>query len=354
MNDKDLSMGGYTGRILRIDLTRGTFDEERVDPSILRRFIGGVGLGIRLLYGEAARGVDPYDGENRLIFLTGPLTGTSVPGSGSFEVISKSPLTGFVGSAQANGHFGARLKQAGYDGLVFSGKSEEPVYLHINNGVPMLRDALSLCGKTTYEVEELLSKIHGTQESPVSIASIGPSGEKAVRFAAIVSDFGHVAATGGLGAVMGSKNLKALVVQGNLGIPIPEKEKEHVHNLTREWTRKALEGSGGAYAKWGTQILFANYHMMGWLPVKNLTTNLFPEADQFDVTKLRGGIFQKVRRTPCHSCTYNHCRSIKISKKPNSAASTRIPRETQMIRRVPRLTSVTRIRKMARMISMSG
>ena len=312
----DLSRGGYTGRILRIDLTRGTFDEERMDPSILRRFIGGVGLGIKLLYGGAARGVDPYDAENRLMFLTGPLTGTTVPGSGSFEVISKSPLTGFVGSAQANGRFGARLKQAGFDGLVFSGKSEKPVYLHIRNGIPSLREASLLWGKTTYEVERVLSEVHAAPGNPISIASIGPSGERGVRFAAIVSDFGHVAATGGLGAVMGSKNLKALVVQGNFEVPIPEKERTRVRKLTREWTKKALEGSGGAYAKWGTQVLFTSYHMLGWLPIKNLTTNVFPEADQFEVTRLREDLFKKVRRTPCHACTFNHCRSIEIAKSP--------------------------------------
>ena len=116
--------GGYMGKVLRINLTQGTFVEEEIDPQILYRYIGGIGLGIGLLYDEVTPEITPLDAENRLIFLTGPLTGTTVPGSGGFAVISKSPITGFVGCGQANGHFGARLKKAGYDGIIFEGKSE--------------------------------------------------------------------------------------------------------------------------------------------------------------------------------------------------------------------------------------
>jgi len=314
---KKLPKGGYVGKILRINLTHGTSAEEKIDPETLRQFIGGVGLGIRMLYNEVSPDITPFDPENRLLFLTGPLTGTTVPGSGMYEVISKSPLTGFACSGQANGHFGARLKRAGYDGLIFEGRSQKLVYLHIHNGVPEIKDASSFLGKTTWETEHLLSEFHEKKGLPVSVASIGPSGEMGVKFSAIMSDFGHIAATGGVGAVMGSKNLKAVVVQGNSKVPIHEDERRRVIQLTREWTKKAMTtGSGALYSKWGTQILFMPYYKLGWIPVKNLTTNIFPEAEQFDGQYLREKVYKKVKRTPCHACTYDHCRAIKIEGGP--------------------------------------
>jgi aldehyde:ferredoxin oxidoreductase len=317
MRVDNLPRGGYMGKTLRINLTHGTFMEEKVDPRILRLFIGGVGLGIKMLYGEVPVHIRPYDPENRLFFLTGPLTGTSVPGSGMFEVISKSPLTGFVCSAQANGHFGARLKWSGYDGLIVEGKSPTWVYLYIQNGVPEIRDASFLSGKTVWETEGLLNQVHGRKDSPVSVASIGPSGERGVRFSAIISDFGHVAATGGVGSVMGSKNLKAVVVQGDFKVPVEADVEPLVRRLTREWTRKAMTvGPGSLFSKWGTQIVFTSYHKLGWVPVKNLTTNLFPEAGRFDAKYLREQVFKKVKRTPCHACTYDHCRTVEIIDGP--------------------------------------
>lgn len=313
----NLPRGGYMGKILRVDLTRGTFSEERIDPQILRKFIGGVGLGIKLLYDEVPRSIKPFDPGNRLIFLTGPLTGTLVPGSGMFEVIAKSPLTGFVGSGQANGHFGARLKWTGYDGLIFEGKSPQWVYLHIRNGVPEIKDASSLLGKTSYEVEDFLPKIHEEKGRPVSVASIGPAGEKGVRFAAIMSDFGHVVASGGLGAVMGSKNLKAVVVQGDLKVPMDEGVRDRVRQLVRQWREKAsATGAGAVYSKWGTQGIFPSYWTLGWVPVKNLTTNTFPAQDQFDPVYLREQAFKRVKKRSCHACTYDHCRTIEIVDGP--------------------------------------
>jgi aldehyde:ferredoxin oxidoreductase len=305
------------GKILRINLNHATIVEEEIDPPILRKYIGGVGLGVRILYDEVSPNIKPYDPENRLIFLTGPLTGTTVPGSGSFEVISKSPLTGFVCSGQSNGHFGARLKRSGYDGLIFEGRSQKLVYLSIDNGVPEIKDASALLGKTTWETRDLLLKFHEKKGFPVSVASIGPSGERRVGFSAIMSDLGHVAATGGVGAVMGSKNLKAIVVQGNAKIPIDKYETGRVSQLTRQWTQKAMATKAGyLYSKWGTQILFTPYYKLGWIPVKNLTTNIFPEADRFDGEYLREKVYQKVKRTPCHACPYDHCRTIKIVNGP--------------------------------------
>ena len=311
-----LPKGGYMGKILRVNLTHGTFSEEKLNPVTLRQFIGGVGLGIKILYDEVSPAIKPDDPDNRLIFLTGPLTGTTVPGSGMFGVIAKSPLSGFVGSGQANGHFGSRLKRAGYDGVIFVGSSPKQVYLYIHDGVAEIKDASSLVGKTTFETEDYLSGIHGKKGCAVSVASIGPSGENGVRFSAIVNDFGHVVATGGLGHVMGGKKLKAIVVHGSDKVPIDENELHHVRQLSREWHRKALEGPGALYSKWGTQIAFSIYYKLGWVPVRNLTTNIFPEAEQFDAKFLREKVFKAVKKTPCHACTYSHCRTIEITEGP--------------------------------------
>lgn len=308
--------GGYMGKVLRVDLTQGTFVEEEIDPQILYDYIGGIGLGIRLLYDEVTPDIRPFDDENRLIFLTGPLTGTTVPGSGGFAVISKSPITGFVGCGQANGHFGVRLKKAGYDGLIFTGKSKKLVYLYINNGKPEIKDAAALQSQTTWETRDFLLNEHNTQGAPLSVASIGPAGEKGVAFAAIMSDFGHVASTGGLGAVMGSKNLKAIAVHGKAKIPLDDNHKDRVRELTRAWIKKAMTST--PIAKGGTQALFMPYYESGWVPVKNLTTNIFPEAKKFDGTYLREKVFTKVKKTPCHACAFDHCRAIK-SKDANES-----------------------------------
>jgi aldehyde:ferredoxin oxidoreductase len=317
MVPRNCPKGGYMGKILRVHLSSGTFSEKKIDSRTLRRFIGGVGLGIRILYDEVTPSVQPLDPENRIIFLTGPLTGTRVPGSGMFEVITKSPLTGFVGSGQANGHFGARLKHAGYDGLIFEGTSPKWVYLHIHDGVPEIRDASSLLGKTTYEVEKALSATHKEKGRPASVASIGPAGENGVRFAAIMCDSGHFAATGGVGAVMGSKNLKAIVVQGDAEVPIDRGVKDRLDRVVREWREQAsATGAGAVYAKWGTQGVFPNYWKLGWVPVRNLTTNTFPEAVRFQPGPLREQAFKKVKRTPCHACAYDHCRTIEIAGGP--------------------------------------
>lgn len=316
---KNFSKGGYMGKILRINLTQSTFLEEKIETQVLRNFIGGVGLAIKILYDEVPPKIKPFDPENRLIFLTGPLTGTIIPGSGIFEVMAKSPLTGFVGSGQANGYFGVRLKRAGYDGIIIEGKSPKWVYLHIHDGEVELKDASFLLGKTTYEVEDYFSKIYREKKKIVSVASIGPAGENRVRFAIIMSDFGHIVASGGLGAVMGSKNLKAIVVGGNSKIPIDEKTKDKVKQLAQEWREKAYStGSGVIYSKWGTQGVFPIYWELGWVPVKNLTTNIFSAKEKFDPIYLREKVFKRIKKTPCHACTYDHCSAIKIDFEPYS------------------------------------
>jgi len=308
--------GGYLGRVLRVDLSSGAISQEPLVEDFLRDYIGGTGLGIRLLYDEVTPGTDPLAPENPLVFTTGPVTGTLVPGSGTYTVMSKNVLTGLAAATQANGFFGARLKNAGYDAIIVQGRSEAPVYLHIDDGKAELVDASSLAGKSTFQTDAILRKKHGEAEleDRVSIAAIGPAGENLVRFACIVSDRGHVAATGGLGAVMGSKNLKAIVVHGLHEIPIDPSRARELFRLARQWR---LEAAGTALGKavntHGTLGWFIPYHSQGWVPVKNLTTNEFPGEERFHADEIRGKIYRMQPRS-CHGCTFAHCHVVEVMK----------------------------------------
>jgi aldehyde:ferredoxin oxidoreductase len=204
--------GGYGGKVLFVDLNTGQCDDATVPEELNRAFIGGQGLGIRLLYERMKVGVDPLGPESMLGFVTGLLTATPVPGSGRYMVVGKSPLTGTWAEANSGGTFGPMMKGAGYDAIFFSGVSARPVFLLVKDGKPSLRDASHLWGEDTYDTEDLLHEELG--DTSVTIACIGPSGEARSLLAGIVNEKGRIAARSGLGAVMGSKNLKAVAVKG--------------------------------------------------------------------------------------------------------------------------------------------
>jgi len=310
--------GGYQKRILRIDLSRKRISVEPLAAEILRDYVGGTGLGIRYLYDELHPQMDPYSPKNRLIFVTGPLTGTLVPGSGTYTVISKNTLTGLVASAQSNGFFGARLKYAGYDALIIQGRSPKPVFLRVYDGKAEIEDASELTGKDTFETESLLRNKYGEGgvENRISVAAIGPAGENLVRFACIVSDRGHVASTGGLGAIMGSKNLKAIVVHGNHGVPIDPENKTAFVQQVRQWIEEAQQSPmGKGVSQNGTVGFFAPYHSKGWVPVKNLTTNIFAGSEKFTPEYIRGKLY-KMHPRSCHGCTFAHCHVAEITRGP--------------------------------------
>jgi aldehyde:ferredoxin oxidoreductase len=313
---KSFPVGGYQGKLLRVNLSKQVVSEESISPKVLHEFIGGTGLGLRLLYDEVSPGIDPYSAENRIIFATGPLTGTLVPGSGTYTVMTKNTLTGLATSAQANGFLGARLKYAGYDAIIIQGKSDKLVYLHIENNNAEILDASNLSTKNTFETDRILRKKYSEDgfERKVSVAAIGPAGENLVRFASISSDRGHTVATGGVGAVMGSKNLKAIVVHGSKEIPIdPANIDSFVQNVY-QWKAEAKKtGLGKLVNEKGTLGLFTSYYTQGWLPVKNLTTNLFQGADAFDVENIRENMYRMIPCS-CHGCTFAHCHTVQVKK----------------------------------------
>ncbi|MBI1987666.1 MAG: aldehyde ferredoxin oxidoreductase family protein [Nitrospinae bacterium] len=312
-----MARGGYAGKILRVDLTARELKDEVLSPQVLRQFVGGTGIGARVLYDEVPAGVEPYDPQNRLIFATGPLNGTLVPGSGTFAVVTRSPLSGFASAGHANGFFGARLKHAGYDAVVVHGCSPDWVYLYLNDGRAELRDAAWLVGKDSWETEMALREQHGQKGMDIglSVACIGPAGENRVRFAAICSDRGHVASSGGPGAVMGSKRLKAIVAEGSRGIPVHERDLARLKGLIKGWIDSASSSPfGRAVSKGGTAGFFSAAENMGWLPVRNLTANLFPDHPSFDGASLRSTFKTKPRA--CHACTFAHCLLMQVTTGP--------------------------------------
>ncbi|MFC1930560.1 aldehyde ferredoxin oxidoreductase N-terminal domain-containing protein, partial [Chloroflexota bacterium] len=301
---------GYTGKILRVDLSKEKLTIESVDSEILRKYIGGVGLASTILYGEVPPGVTWDNPENRLILATGPVNGTSVPGSGSFCVVTKGPLTNGAASSQANGVFGSFLKFSGFDAIVIHGSAPKWLFLYINNGNAELREADHLKGENTWDIEDKIKAELGYNERMMSVYSIGPAGENLVKFAALVGDRGHVAGHNGIGAVMGSKKLKAIAVsRGNLRLLVKEREK--LTTLSHWMANKYKEED---MYHWGTSKLFYSAIKAGYLPVKNLTTNIFPEYELFCGDHYRPKL--ELKRSPCWACSARHCHIVKIPDGP--------------------------------------
>jgi aldehyde:ferredoxin oxidoreductase len=215
-------MPGYTGKILRVNLTSNEIETENLDPAVIKDYIGGRGLGIYYLNRELDPKCDPLAAENMLILLTGPLTGTRAPTGSRYMVMTKSPLTGALTSSNAGGFFPTEMKRVGFDGMIITGCSDQPVYLWVGDGKIELRPAAHLWGKPTDETTDLLL---AETDPKARVACIGPAGENLVRFAAIMSDKGRAAGRSGVGAVMGSKNLKAIVVRGKGKLQIHDEAK---------------------------------------------------------------------------------------------------------------------------------
>ncbi len=210
---------GYMGKLLRVDLSEGRIWEEPLNETYARLFVGGSGLGARYLADLAGPDTDPLGPDNPLIFMTGPLVGTTTPAAGRFAVVARSPATGLTGEANAGGYWGPELRRAGYDGIIITGQAPRPVWLEIREGaIPQLHDAESLWGLDTYETQEAIRAAMGAKR--VRVACIGPAGENRVRFAAIMNDHGRAAGRTGMGAVMGSKRLKAIGVGGHAEVPL--------------------------------------------------------------------------------------------------------------------------------------
>ncbi len=285
-------MGNGAAKVLFVDLKAKKTDFELFDDSILEKYLGGYGLAAKIMFDRQKAGVDPLGPENMLGFFSGSLGGTGALVASRFMVVGKSPLTGTWGDANGGGKFGPNLKFAGYDGVFFSGISEKPVYLLIENGNVEIKDATDLWGKDTYETDDHLRGIHG-QES--CVACIGPASEKLSLISGISTDKGRFAARSGLGAVMGSKNLKAVVVKGTLDVPMADEDR--VNQLRKKYKPKDKE-----FTKYGTAKETASYTEAGECPAKNWSeagVTSFPEAEKITGDEI---IQFQTKKYTCYKC----------------------------------------------------
>jgi len=258
--------GGYMRKILWVDLSKSTLINESLDEDLCLNYLGGYGIGIRLIYNMQKPGMDALAPGSIVGLATGPLTGTPAVIGSRFMVMGKSPLTGTWGDANCAGYFGPMLKRAGYDMVFFEGASDNPVYLFIDNGKPEIKDASMLWGKTTYETEDILKNEHGKN---TQVASIGPAGERLCLISCVIHDKGRAAGRFGLGAVLGSKKIKAIAVRGKIKIPIAYPEK--VDSLRKKYINQIKEESVGCSElyKIGTPIFTEPSALSGDSPVKN-------------------------------------------------------------------------------------
>lgn len=276
---------GYNGKILHVDLSKHQFKVETPSEDFYRKYIGGSALNCYYLLKLIPPGIDPLSPENVLAVSVSVTTGAPFAGQSRVDISAKSPLTGLIGDSQAGGYFPAEMKFSGFDAFIFTGKSETPVYLWVNDGDYELRDASYLWGKITGEVEDLIKQ--ELEDDKVEISQIGPAGENGVRYAAILNMCNRANGRTGMGAVMGSKKLKAIVVRGQQGkknytVADPEKLK----NLAREGMFRFRGSHLGAIGKLGTPISVMPQNMTGQLPTNNFKSGVFHKASEISGEKL--------------------------------------------------------------------
>ena len=296
-----MELGGYANRIARIDLTSGTVRYEPVDERDARKYIGGRGLGVKYVF-DNGPGVDPLSPDNLLCFMTGPLTGTEVTMSGRMAIVTKSPLTGTVTDSHHGGWSGARLRWTGFDGLLFKGRAETPVYAFVENGTVALRDASDLWGKGVHETVGILLDRYGED---VSVVAIGPAGENLVRYASFINENDRASGRGGTGCVAGSKRLKAIVIRAPKAMPRPKSrdafKRAHERALAAIMDESTVTSPRkGGLSVYGTNVLMNIANTMGALPTRNSQRTSFATAEEISGEKIKETIL--VHDPTCHAC----------------------------------------------------
>jgi aldehyde:ferredoxin oxidoreductase len=297
----------WAGKILRVDLSAGTVKSEPLNMQWARDYIGSRGLGSKYLVEEVDAKVDPFSAKNKIIWSTGPLTGTMASTGGRYTVITKSPLTGAIACSNSGGYWGAEFKMAGWDMVIFEGKSAKPVYLYVNDDVAELRDAAHLWGKSVWQTEEMLKK--SLQDPLTRVSSIGKAGENGVLFAAVVNDLHRAAGRSGVGAVMGSKNLKAIAVRGTKGVGNLRDPKAFMQAVVAAKKVLADNGvTGQGLPAYGTQVLMNVINEIGALPTRNHRDNQFEgardiSAEAMATPRKTDGKKHLVTNQACFGCT---------------------------------------------------
>ncbi len=301
--------GGYCGKIMRVNLSETTISVETPDDGFYRKYLGGVGFVSYFVPREIDQGIDPLGPDNKLVFALGPLTGIPLSGSGRNCVGAKSPLTGGIAKSEAGEFWGAELKRAGYDALVIEGKSDKPVYIWIHDGEASIRDATHLWGKTGKETQQSIRSELG--DKLIRVALIGPAGENLVRFACIMHGLYDAAGRGGLGAVMGTKNLKAIAVRGHTA---PRMAEAGPVRALRQWLTANMQLVRG-FHEFGTGDAMSAFETAGNLPVRNFRDGLFPAVGQIDARAIKSNI--RVGMDACFACTVR-CKKVVQVKEPYS------------------------------------
>ncbi len=289
--------GGYHGKLLRVNLTNRTIKTEDIPEKTLIDYVGGRGLGAKLLYDETPKGTDPLGEENKLYFITGALNGVNAPTTSRYTVVTKAPLSGTMTSSSSGGHFGHSLKHSGFDVVAIEGKSKEPVYISINNNDVKIKDASHLWGKDVHIVSDKLIKEYGDK---AGIACIGLAGERQILLASIMNEKNHAAGRSGIGAVLGSKMLKAIVVDGDTKTPLASEEA--VKEAISEWRRYIGEAplTKDVLKEYGTPVLVNVINNIGAYPTKNFQDGVFLNYPSTSPETFKELYF--VKRSPCHGC----------------------------------------------------
>ncbi len=309
----------WTTKILRVNLTTGTCNSEPLNMEWAQQYLGQRGLATKYLVEETDPKVDPLSADNKMIFATGPLTGTAAPTGGRWSVICKGPLTKAIACSNSGGFFGAELKNAGWDMIIFEGRADKPVYLQIKNDKAELKDANDLWGKTVWVTEDTLIERFG--DSDARVASIGPAGEKGTLFACVVNDKDRAAGRSGVGAVMGSKNLKAVIVRGTAGVKVndPMAFMQATAASNKILAENAVTGEG--LPTYGTQVLMNVVNGIGALPTRNANDVEFESAEQISGEAMRepresDGQANLVSNHACFGCPISCARRSKMD--PNN------------------------------------
>ena len=299
------TMGGYNSKILRLDLSRNNIVSEPLTYELARKYIGGAGFVAYFLLNEIKPGVDALSPDNKLVFALGPVSGLNLPGASRYCVGAKSPLTGGVAKSESGGFWMAELKRAGFDAIVIEGKSPRPVYLWITDGRAEIKDAGHLWGKDAKETQETLRAELG--DPGVKVASIGPAGENMVRYACIMTGTADAAGRGGLGAVMGSKNLKAIAVRGH---KLPKIiDAEYVKTVRQELLSRPHHLS--EYGTGGPEMMM--HEQTGDLPVRNQRDGLFPGVKLINGVVIKDTV--RIKMEGCFACNVR-CKKVVRFEEP--------------------------------------
>jgi aldehyde:ferredoxin oxidoreductase len=290
-------MDGWIGQILRVNLTAGSVKKEPLDPKLAESYIGARGLGVRFMFDEVDPKVDSMGPDNKLIFAPGPFSGTFAPSAGRYEVITKGPLTGAIAASNSGGVFGPILKYAGYDALIVEGKAEAPVYLWIDDDRAEIRDASGLWGKNVPDTTDF---IRTETDQDASVACIGPAGENQVLYACVMNEMSRAAGRSGVGAVMGSKKLKAVAAIGSGAVTVADRIAFRKAALQARAKIQAHPVGGSALKNYGTDVFVNILNKSGALPTRNFRDAYFPAAENISGESLTAKLL--VRPKGCYSC----------------------------------------------------